>query len=258
MCFFAARYRPAHVIAIFTLCVVVFGARHATADERGFLGMQVQGNSPKIAAAMGIDTSIGVLVRDISVDGPAAVAGIARGDIILSLHGVAIDTFERLVQVAGELRAGDEIDVVVLRLGKKIKLKMDVSGWPDGWRIEKSAFAAQPDLGLTFASLTPKLRDHLGIRWGSVGIAVSVFNDMFSGVTPLRRGDVVVQINQQRVWQPQQFLDAYAKAKEKGLPALLLLVERTDGFKYILQPVVSEPIGGPAPPAFKLPGQQGG
>ncbi|MBO6519872.1 MAG: PDZ domain-containing protein [Rhodospirillales bacterium] len=258
MCFFAARFRPAQVFGIVALYVIAFGATCVNADERGFLGMQVQGNSPKIAAAMGIDTAIGVLVRDISVDGPAATAGIARGDIILSLHGVTLDTFERLVQVAGELRAGDEIDVLVLRLGKKIKLKMAVSGWPDGWQIEKSAFAAQPDLGLTFAALTPKLRKHLGIRWGSVGIVVSVFNDMFAGVTPLRRGDVVLQVNQQRVWQPQQFLDAYAKAKEQGRPSLLLLVERNDGFKYILQPIVSEPIGGPAPPAFKLPGQQGG
>jgi serine protease Do len=246
------------VFCAMTLMVVASGLGRAAADERGFLGMQVQGNSPKIAAAMGTDISTGVLVRDISVDGPASNAGIARGDIILSLHGVVLDTFERLVQVAGELRAGDEIDVVVLRLGKKIKLKMEVSGWPDGWQVEKSAFAAQPDLGLTFAALTPKMRGHLGIRWGSVGIVVSVFNESFAGVTSLRRGDVVVQVNQQRVWEPQQFLDAYAKAKEEGRPSLLLLVERTDGFKYILQPVVQAPIGGQPPPAFKLPGQKGG
>ena len=253
-----ARGRFDRVICMLALVVLAFCTGRAHADERGFLGMQVQGNSPKIAAAMGIDTAIGVLVRDISVDGPASNAGIARGDIIVSLHGVTLDTFERLVQVAGQLKAGDEIDVVVLRLGKKIRLKMSVSAWPDGWQIDKSSFAAQPDLGLTFAALTPKLRDHLGIRWGSVGIAVSVFNEMFAGVTPLRRGDIVTQINQQRVWEPQQFLDAYAKAKNEGRPSLLLLVERPDGFKYILQPIVQQPIGQPLPPAFKLPGQKGG
>lgn len=246
------------VMCVMMLACLVLGQGRAFADERGFLGMQVQGNSPKIAAAMGIGIATGVLVRDISVDGPASNAGIARGDIILSLHGVVLDTFERLIQVAGGLRVGDEIDVVVLRLGKKLKLRMAVSEWPDGWQVEKSAFAAQPDLGLTFAALTPKLRGHMGIRWGSVGIVVSVFNEMFAGVTPLRRGDVVAQINQQRVWDPQQFLDAYDKAKEEGRPSLLLLVERTDGFKYILQPIVQAPIGGQPPPVFKLPGQKGG
>lgn len=246
------KRRTLGVSFILVAAFLLFLSARVHADERGFLGLQVQGNSPKIAAALGIELSSGMLVRDISVDGPASNAGIARGDIITEMNGVAIDTFERLVQVAGGLKAGDKIDVKVLRLGKTISLKMSVSGWPDGWEVTNSAFAAQPDLGVTFATLTPKLRGHLGLRWGSTGIVVSVFNDMFAGVTSLRRGDVVAQINQKRVWEPQQFLDAYAKAKEEGRPALLLLVERTDGYKYILQPIVVQQ----AAPAFKLPGQK--
>lgn len=249
----ATNRRACSVLFVLTLAVFAFLTTRADAAERGFLGMQVQGNSPKIAAALGIDVSNGVLVRDISVDGPASHAGIARGDLIVEMNGVAIDTFERLVQVAGALKAGDEINVKVLRLGKTHDLKMSVSGWPDGWEISKSSFAAQPDLGVTFAALTPKLRKHLGVRWGSTGIVVSVFNDQFAGVTSLRRGDVVTQINQKRVWEPQQFLSAYARAKEDGRPGLLLLVERADGFKYILQPIVHTQDA----PIFKLPGQQG-
>lgn len=245
------------VLFVLTAFCIFFYSERVQAAERGFLGMQVQGNSPKIAAALGIDIASGVLVRDISVDGPASNAGIARGDLIVEMKGTAIDTFERLVQVAGSLKPGDEIDIKVLRLGRMVSLKMAVSGWPDGWEISKSAFAAQPDLGVTFAALTPKLRKNMGIRWGSTGIVVSVFNDMFAGVTSLRRGDVVAQINQAPVWKPQQFLEAYAKAKEENRPALLLLVERPDGFKYVLQPILMAP-GAVEPPVFKLPGQQGG
>ena len=173
------------VLFIVAAFCVFFYSERVLATERGFLGMQVQGNSPRIAAALGIDIASGVLVRDISVDGPASTAGIARGDLIIEMKGTAIDTFERLVQVAGSLKPDDEIDVKVLRLGKTVSLKMSVSEWPDGWEINKSAFAAQPDLGITFAALTPKLRKNMGIRWGSTGIVVSVFNDMFAGVTSL-------------------------------------------------------------------------
>lgn len=251
----ATNRRACGVFLALSVVIFFFVSERAHSAERGFLGMQVQGNSPKIAAALGIDIANGVLVRDISVDGPASNAGIARGDIIMTMHGTAIDTFERLVQVAGSLKPGDKIDVEIYRLGKKIILKMDVSEWPDGWEITQSAFAAQPDLGVTFAALTPKLRSHMGIRWGSTGIVVSVFNDMFAGVTSLRRGDVVTQINQKPVWEPQQFLQAYAKAKEAGRPALLLLVERSDGYKYILQPIVQPPVNN-LPPLLKLPGQK--
>jgi len=253
----ATNRRSFGVFFVLTFFFVTFLAERAPADERGFLGMQVQGNSPKIAAALGLSFANGVLVRDISVDGPASNAGISRGDIIISMQGVPIDTFERLVQIAGGLKPGDEISIDIYRLGKTIKLKMAVSDWPAGWDITKSAFAAQPELGVTFAALTPKLRKHLGIRWGSTGIVVSVFNDMFAGLTSLRRGDVVTQINQKPVWEPQQFLDAYAASKEGGRPSMLLLVERSDGYKYMLQPII-QAIGTQDPPAFKIPGQQGG
>jgi len=253
----AMNRRSFGVIFVLTFLFATFPAERAPAAERGFLGMQVQGNSPKIAAALGLSFANGVLVRDISIDGPASTAGIARGDIITSMQGVPIDTFERLVQIAGGLKPGDEIGIDVYRLGKTVKLKMMVSEWPNGWGITKSAFAAQPELGITFAALTPKLRKHLGIRWGSTGIVVSVFNDMFAGLTTLRRGDVVTQINQKPVWEPQQFLDAYAAAKEAGRASMLLLVERADGYVYVLQPII-QAVGSQEAPVFKIPGQQGG
>lgn len=249
------RRNFASVLWAALLSTVVSGG--VVADERGFLGMQVQGMSPKIAQALNLDTSIGVIVRDISIDGPAAHAGISRGDIIVKMNGVDIDTFERLTKTAGALKAGDIIDVEFYRLGKTVKTKMTLGGWPPQWKVEASAFAAQPDLGLTFAALTPKLRDRLGIRWSSTGIVVTLADNAFSTVSALQRGDIVTQINQQPVWEPKQFIDAYAKAKEENQTGLLLLVERSDGFKYVIQPIVSVGVGQMEAPVFKLPGQGG-
>ena len=217
--------------------------------------MQVQGISPRIAAALGVESASGVLIKDISIDGPASNAGLRRGDLIISMQGIEIDTFERLLQISGKWNAGDKIDVVLWRTGKKENISMTLSAWPESWLITDNAFAAQPDLGLTFAALTPKLRDRLGVRWGSTGLLVTVSNDQFAGATPLRRGDVVTQINQQPVWEPSQFLKAYADAKKSGHAHLLMLVERADGFRYMLQPVASD-MAAPAP-TFKIPGQGG-
>lgn len=227
----------------------------ALSSERGFMGMQVQAVSARIAAALSFEKSSGVLIRDISIDGPASNAGLRRGDLIVSMQGQEIDTFERLLQISNKWRAGDKIAVVVWRAGETAKMSMTLSAWPETWLVKDNAFAAQPDLGLTLAALTPKLRERLGVRWGATGLIVTVSDDQFAGVTPLRRGDVVVQINQKAVWKPAQFLDAYANAKSAGAPNLLLLVERSDGFKYMLQPVGG---GDTAPaPGFKIPGQGG-
>jgi serine protease Do len=238
------------------ICATVMLSSPPTVSaERGFMGMQVQGISPRIAAALGVESASGVLIKDISIDGPASNAGLRRGDLIISMQGTEIDTFERLLQISGKWNAGDKIDVVLWRAGKEENVNMVLSAWPASWVITDNAFAAQPDLGLTFAALTPKLRERLGIRWGSTGFLVTVSNDQFAGATPLRRGDVVTQINQQSVWEPSQFLKAYADAKKSGHAHLLMLVERADGFKYMLQPVASD-MAAPAP-TFKLPGQGG-
>jgi len=250
--------RGANLIGILAVFSFVFFSTLSYANERGFLGMQVQGNSVRIAAALGLATTDGVLVRDVSIYGPASRAGISRGDIITKVHKTKIDTFERLLQVAGTLKPGDKVAFEVLRQGKTLSFDMELTSWPDGWNVKASSFAAQPDIGITFASLTPKMRKHLNLRWGTTGIAVSVSNDGFAGLTSLRRGDVVAQINQVPVWKPKQFLDAYTEAKKAGRETMLLLVERQDGFKYIIQPIVY-PDMGQQEPDFKLPGmKQGG
>ncbi len=235
-----------------------FVALCAGAEERGFLGLQVQGMSPKISAALQLDVHIGVLVRDISIDGPAAHAGIQRGDLIVKMNGQGIDTFERLMQISETLKPGDTIEVEIRRQGDKKILHMTVGVWLESWQVTDSAYAAQPELGLTFGALTPKLRKRMGVRWGTNGIMVTVSDDQFVAVTPLRRGDVVVQINQKPVWKPHQFLHAFSDAKKNGRPSLLMLVEQSDGFKYMLQPIPSADDTLAPPPLMTLPGQKQG
>ncbi len=242
-------------IALAVFVTTIISSSPVSSAERGFMGMQVQGISARIAAALGYESSSGVLIKDISIDGPASNAGLRRGDLIVSMQGKEIDTFERLLQISGKWNVGDMIDVIVWRTGKKETINMTLASWPESWTVSDNAFAAQPELGLTLAALTPKLRDRLGIRWGSTGLLVTVSDDQFAGVTPLRRGDVVTQINQKSVWKPDQFLKAYAAAKKSGSANLLMLVERADGFKYMLQPVASD-MAAPEP-SFKLPGQGG-
>ncbi len=219
------------------IAAAVSGAPAPATAERGFLGMHLQGIDATIAATLGLSQITGVLVRDLTLDGPAGVAGFKRGDLIVEFAGVKIDTFERLVQVAQKAQAGDKVNVKVLRIGKEVNLAMSFGTWPQTWLVNQSAFAAIPELGLTFASLTAKVRERLGIRWGSTGIVLTKIEDAVSNKMALRRGDIVQQVNQQPIWMPEQLVDAYQKAKADKSANLLLLIERSDGFQFILLPV---------------------
>ena len=62
--------------------------------EPAFIGMQVQGISEKAALAFKAENIEGVLVRDVALNGPANLAGIHRGDIIIQFAGIKVDNFD--------------------------------------------------------------------------------------------------------------------------------------------------------------------
>jgi len=53
----------------------------------------------------------------------------------------------------------------------------------------------------------------------------------------MKRGDVIVQVNQKDVWLPNQVITAYQDAKAAKRDRLLLLVERLGAYEFMLLPV---------------------
>lgn len=212
--------------------VVVASATTAGAKEAAFVGMQVQGISEPVAAALGIDKPEGVLVRDVALDGPANRSGIHRGDMIVSFAGTEIDTFEKLVAKVRELTAGQSVAISVIRQGKLLKLKMKTIKWMPEWQVTKGIFASLPSVGLTMTAITPKVRERFGIRWGSTGVAITLIDPEKAINLDLQRGDIIHQVNQKIVWNPNDLVKMYIEAKAQGKKTLLLLVEGAGGFRF--------------------------
>ncbi|MDD9877659.1 MAG: hypothetical protein OXR84_09500, partial [Magnetovibrio sp.] len=108
---------------------------------------------------------------------------------------------------------------------------------PASWKVVKGAVINFPASGITLAAITQKIRKRFNIRWGTVGVLVTLIDPNFASRMLLERGDVIVQINQKDVWLPGQVKAAYDAAKEKQQQQLLMLIERADGFRYMMLPV---------------------
>lgn len=219
---------------IFLSAMVVISTPPAMADEAAFVGMQVQGVSEKVAEALGLAKVEGVLVLDLSLGGPADKAGVQRGDLILKFAGQSIDTFDKLLVIMQELKAGDEIAIDGLRGGKPVQLKMTAGSWQPSWRVSKGAFASLPTVGITFSALTPKVRESFNIRWGATGLLVTLTDPTKAENSGIQRGDVIYQVNQELVWQPARLVEMYTNAKKAGRPSLMLLIEGVNGFRYAI------------------------
>lgn len=219
---------------IFAMAAVIAGALlspSGAAAEAAFFGMQLQGMETEMADALGLDRVHGVMIRDVALGGPSDRAGFKRGDLIVRFGGKDIDSLKQLVTIAGKTQAGETVPATVSRGGGEVDLALETGKWPKGWRIKRDAFFNLPEIGVTLAAVTPKVRKQFGLRWGSIGVLVTLIDKTKTVGMDLRKGDVVVQVNQQQVWNPKQVAGAYRKAKSDGQKSLLLLVEGMEGVR---------------------------
>jgi len=162
---------------------------------------------------------------------------VLRGDLILEFDGVKIDTFKRLVGVVTKTKPAQTVALRVKRADGEEKLNMTLGVKPPSWKVETGSVIAFTEIGITLAAVTPKIRKRFEIRWGSIGVLVTLVDPEFVNRMLLRRGDMIVQINQKPVWLPEHIREAYDEAKSAGRKQLLMLVERTSGFEFMMLPV---------------------
>lgn len=220
----------------FCLCLVFAVSSGAKADSP-FLGLQIQELSPKIVSALGIDVEQGLLVRDIAYPGPVSASELLRGDIILKVDGQKTPTIESVVKLMGTFQPGQTVSFEVFRLGRVIEFDVKIGKKPSNWAVERNNFATIPALGLTFAAITPKVRERFNLDWNARGIVISLLDESKAAGLDLNQGDVIIQVNQRPVWDPAHIVSYVKKAQSQNKDMVLLLVHGMGGYRYALMPV---------------------
>lgn len=205
--------------------------------EAAFVGLHIQGISPEVTGALGLPPQKGVLVRDVALGGPSDKSGFRRGDIILKLAGTEVGDVDQVIKVVGGLKAGQKVPVTVLRARKSLDLTLETGQWPEQWRVAKDSFGTIPETGLTLVAITPKVRETFNVRWGTVGVFVSLVDAEKAQNMDIQRGEIIVQVNQDDVWLPDQVIAKYREAKAQGREKLFLLVDGVSGFRFSLLPI---------------------
>jgi C-terminal processing protease CtpA/Prc len=104
------------------------------------------GDRAVIGVVLGEDTPEGVELIGISPDGPAELAGIEAGDLLVSIAGTGLEGEEgraRLYEVMETAKAGDELAVVVSRDGQPLEFSVtaelrEPSSWQSLVRIPEN------------------------------------------------------------------------------------------------------------------------
>ncbi|MFT5006691.1 MAG: serine protease Do, partial [Paracoccaceae bacterium] len=89
--------------------------------RRGWLGVRIQDVTQDVAETLNLTDAAGALVTDVP-DGPAKLAGILQGDVIITFDGKHVPDTRELVRMVGETTVGKAVRVVVFREGKTTTL----------------------------------------------------------------------------------------------------------------------------------------
>jgi serine protease Do len=83
-----------------------------------FLGVTLTTLTPQVAQDLGMKVSSGALVRQVESGGPAAVAGVRQGDVIVSFDGGAVQSVGDVYAALRKVKPGDKASVGINRNGQ--------------------------------------------------------------------------------------------------------------------------------------------
>ncbi len=198
---------------------------------RGWLGVMIQKVNQDLADQFHMERPIGALVGEVAPDSPADKAGIKSGDIIVEYGGREISQMNMLPALVAQTAVGEKVQVIFFRDGKKKKVMVKIGKLKEDEFLETGA-ESESRLGITVQDLTPDLAKSLEIEDVSGVLVTEVTMDSPASRAGLRRGDLILEINKNKVDDVREFTEILKKTKKEG--RLLCLVKRGNHARYVV------------------------
>ncbi len=97
---------------------------------RGWLGVEVQPLTTDLAESFGLIQTQGIVVSGLYRNGPAWLAGLRAGDVIMTIDGKPAGTGRNAMNLVARAKPGDKVALEVLRNGKTIIFTAEVGVRP--------------------------------------------------------------------------------------------------------------------------------
>ena len=199
----------------------------------GYLGVRLQQLTPEVAAAVGLDDFSGGIISDIVPGGPAATAGLRKGDIVLQFGATPTHDIRALLRLIGANLPGIKAPVRIWRERAERTVDVTLQAWPPNGQDPAGVQAMPPrgtriasaTLGMRVAKLTPELKAQFQLDPKMAGVIVlGVAANSVGADVGFASGDVVTQVADTIVDSPEAIHDLFVAARARGDGMLLMLV----------------------------------
>ncbi len=201
--------------------------------SRGWLGVTIQDVNQALAESFGLDIPAGALVASVTEGGPAALAGIRAGDVILEFNGDDISLSADLPPMVGSSPVDKNAVVTLLRDRQKVTLDVMIQELQEARATTESGPVLNRVVGVVVESVSATDRGKLGIEGGV--LVTSVDEDGVAAVAGIMKGDVITSVGNDTVTSPTHFSKLIA-GNESG-KSIAVLLYRNGNPLFIALPV---------------------
>jgi Do/DeqQ family serine protease len=176
--------------------------------QRGYLGIRYKEIDDQFAKDKDLPSVKGVYVQDIVEGGAAEKAGMKKGDVILQMQGMPVDSKSELQEIISQHNPGDKLSLTVYRDGKQMDLTLTLLN-----ENESLGFKKDDQIiihGATFQHITDNEKQRFSIDDGYK--IVHLDNGLLRN-SGIREGFIVIAIDKQPVHSTQDLKEAFTSKK---------------------------------------------
>ena len=180
------------------------------AVQRGYLGISMapEGLDDAKKKELGINSdAAGVFVMEVDPKGAAGEAGIKKGDLIIKVNGIEVNSDAQLAEMIARQKPGDDVKITYVRDGSEKNTDAVLKNKMGSFASTKAA--AIESLGADFSDLSKEDAKKAGIDGG---VIVKYIRDgVISNQTNMRPGFIITKIGGIPVKSVDELKDALSR-----------------------------------------------
>ncbi|MBI9037180.1 MAG: Do family serine endopeptidase [Bacteroidales bacterium] len=161
--------------------------------QRAFIGISIREINSSFAEEIGLEEIKGVYVSSLNSNGGAYEAGLQEGDVILSVDDNEVNTTAELLEIIGQHRPGDEINILINRNGKNLPFEVTLKnseGNVDISHNNEDFFFSE--FASSFKPISDNEKSHLNIPYG---MKITNIKDGILKQGGINEGFIIMKIN---------------------------------------------------------------
>lgn len=182
---------------------------------RAWLGARIQPVDAGLASTLGLRRPVGVLVSQVYPEGPAARAGLTKGDVVMAVDGAEVVDPRGLNFRLAIGQVGDDAELEVWRDGELETMQLTLETPPYQPPPQTTTLSGHHALsGATVANMSPGLNEELGFDLFERGVVVvGVERGSDAARLRFRRGDIIARLAGERIDSVARLTAGVAQAR---------------------------------------------